>query len=87
MLQVNTFSAERYSLMKTGKYTTCPQSINHMCCCCCCCCVWPQDVEEKVLMLKDAVLTPDCQLYYDYLGPHDRNLFGEPAQILAESNS
>jgi hypothetical protein len=31
-------------------------------------------------MLRDAVLTSDCQLYYDYLGPHDRNLFGEPAQ-------
>lgn len=28
-------------------------------------------------MLRDAVLTPDCQLYYDYPGPHNRNLFGE----------
>jgi hypothetical protein len=36
-----------------------------------------QDVEEKVMMLKDAVLQPDCNLYYDYQGPHNRNFFGK----------
>lgn len=36
-----------------------------------------QDIEEKVMMLKDAVLQPDCNLYYDYQGPHNRNFFGK----------
>lgn len=36
-----------------------------------------QDIEERVMMLRDVVLTPTCQLYYDYLGPHNRNLYGE----------
>jgi hypothetical protein len=39
-------------------------------------------------MLRDAVLTPDCQLYYDYPGPHNRNLFGElPGTLLNRSCS
>lgn len=36
-----------------------------------------QDIEEKVLMLRDAALTADCQLFYDYQGPHNRNFFGK----------
>lgn len=39
--------------------------------------MYMQDIEERVMMIRDAVLTPDCQLYYDYLGPHDKNLYGE----------
>jgi hypothetical protein len=40
-----------------------------------------QDIEEKVMMLKDAVLQPDCNLYYDYQGPHNRNFFGKAATL------
>lgn len=36
-----------------------------------------QDIEERLVILTDAVLTPDCQLYYDYFGPHNRNLYGD----------
>lgn len=36
-----------------------------------------QDIEDRVMMLQDAVLTRTCQLYYDYFGPHNRNLYGD----------
>jgi FtsP/CotA-like multicopper oxidase with cupredoxin domain len=29
------------------------------------------------MLLQDAVLTRTCQLYYDYFGPHNRNLYGD----------
>lgn len=44
-----------------------------------CLCWVLQDIEERILMIRDQVLTPTCQLYYDYNGPHKDNLYGEPA--------
>jgi hypothetical protein len=29
------------------------------------------------MILQDKVLTRTCQFYYDYFGPHNRNLYGE----------
>jgi hypothetical protein len=36
-----------------------------------------QDIEERVMIIRDQVLTRTCQLYYDYFGPHNRDLYGE----------
>lgn len=36
-----------------------------------------QDIEERVMIIRDSVLTRTCQLYYDYFGPHNRNLYGK----------
>ncbi len=29
------------------------------------------------MILQDKVLTRTCQFYYDYFGPHNRNLYGK----------
>ena len=29
------------------------------------------------MIIRDSVLTRECQLYYDYFGPHNRELYGE----------
>jgi hypothetical protein len=39
-----------------------------------------QDIEERVMIIRDQVLTRTCQLYYDYFGPHNRDLYGEPCK-------
>lgn len=37
-----------------------------------------QDIEERLMVIKDVVLMPQCQLYYDFAGPHNNNLYGKP---------
>lgn len=39
-------------------------------------CVVAQNIEERVMMLRDAVLNTDCQLYHDPVDAHNKNLFG-----------
>jgi hypothetical protein len=35
-----------------------------------------QDIEERVMMLRDAVLDSSCQLFHDSADAHTKNLYG-----------
>jgi hypothetical protein len=35
-----------------------------------------QDIEDRLMMIRDAVLDDKCQLLHDPINAHDKNLYG-----------
>jgi hypothetical protein len=46
------------------------------CCAALCRAVLAQDIEERLMMIRDAVLDTSCQLMHDAVDAHDKSLYG-----------
>lgn len=62
------------SLAHVWRVTLCGGS--HTGCCVAYAAVATQDIEDRLMMLRDAVLDDRCQLSHDPVNAHDKNLYG-----------